>query len=113
MVIEVTAEFDDIPVREALMNFDFAAQLLLGPLLGERALLDDLDGFDFFGFFWDQFVAASEPSFAQEIALHIAPHTIFLKIAILNDQQFLMCWIITLLRSGCGVVLPNINDIIY
>lgn len=51
MVIEVTAELDDIPVREALMNFDFAAQLLLGPLLGERALLDDLDGFDFFGFF--------------------------------------------------------------
>ena len=86
----MSPEFDDVLVVEALMYFYFAAELFLGPLLGEGALLNDLDGLDLFCFLGDEFIAARKSSLAQEITLNIAFNIIFLEISVLDEEQILM-----------------------
>lgn len=86
----MSTEFDDVPVLQSLMNFDFAHQFLFRPRLDKRTFLYYFDRLNFLRFLIDEFITTSESALAQKIPLQISPTGIVIKISVLNHEQILM-----------------------
>lgn len=64
MIFEITAKFDNIAMMQTLMDFDLAHEFLLGPGLGEGALLHNFDCLHRIIVLVDELIATCESSFA-------------------------------------------------
>lgn len=62
-----------------------------GALLNETGLLNDLDGEDLLGLIADEFVAASEATLAQKVALGVLSYGVGLKAMVLYHKQIFVC----------------------